>query len=681
MAKILFESIPRDYGEEPPSLKYISHRGDDRACEPSSGMPRHRDESATDEGTPRASAVSEETPAGPGMGKKSAGASGAGAVSGADAKTTADGGVRSRSRRGGKGAAKRKASRRSAPKKNHPAQCATDDAARTMDADIKDLFRRPIESLRAQCAHLLELGVSFDRVSLHDARDFMEHNTYYYRILPFIQNFDKLDTDEGRRHCDFGTLVDISNIDYALRRTVEDLSAGIEYAMRVRYYFLFMRFLCVASGSSPNRGGDWADAMEETRSRDLWKKRGLSPFTQWFDSQDEDSGAVAIWQRWEMASFADLIKVYRNLVRVGHFTDHFVKVLDAVRILRNAAAHHNPLLVPNPLGSNDCMGTIDEWLLHPLHLMLSGMMMQPVDDIESICRAAKGHGDAEEVRAAVPRADARDDAMEMFDSDCAVFYVGCMMLAYTNFVRSAGMLNAAVSAVDEFDKRILLKADLYCDSACSCPRLLKQLNALHALSRSFVRFNEVRYSRQGSGRHRHSVAVKRKCVVLPAASQIMDSLATDDPWDADDLQRSQAAWKALYPHIHDLPLTEAKKLKALCADDALCADGTENGEGANDVASRARHAYGAWMLLALPQRHARHRPRNARKLHEASATQPGADAASGAVEAVSGSAAQAAPADRSTGEDASRVSVRHATTRRRRVRRRISDDETGNSRR
>lgn len=177
-------------------------------------------------------------------------------------------------------------------------------------------------------------GVAFVLMGEERARKFLSENSYYFKLKAYRNNYDQA-PDGTYIGLDFKHLVELSNIDFALSRTVLSFSLGIEHALKVRTNNLIMN--------------DPDDDVAEKCLRRAFSGNpqdfGENPYT---DSLiDHCRKHPAMWHLWELGTFSqqvEMYKAYYGLKGVKREDVPYVDLLFIVRKLRNAVSHGNCLL-------------------------------------------------------------------------------------------------------------------------------------------------------------------------------------------------------------------------------------------------------------------------------------------------------------------------------------------------
>ncbi|MDF7663854.1 Abi family protein [Bifidobacterium sp. ESL0763] len=219
------------------------------------------------------------------------------------------------------------------------------------DCDRLDDIDKPIIDVDAQIEVLRSHGVAFRRCSVESAKEFLKYHTYFFKLKAFDKEFHK-NARGIYDNLDFADLKELSTLDYQIRRFVLMRSGEIEHAMKTRFNLLLM-------GTAMD-GYELTEAFEASEKH-FYRIRFHTPFSlhnamnkngynQWMI--EKYSSHIPPWVVWETCPFYLNIAFYRYFLKKSRYNDIIFTTLDGVRHLRNAAAHHNCLLVPTSQSVN-----------------------------------------------------------------------------------------------------------------------------------------------------------------------------------------------------------------------------------------------------------------------------------------------------------------------------------------
>lgn len=99
-------------------------------------------------------------------------------------------------------------------------------------------------TLDEQINTLVSHGVTFDLMDEEKARRFLSNNSYFFKIKSYENNYRKTIDESGGYvydNLDFGHLVELSLVDFALSRLVWSMCSSIEHSIKVRFNQLIMK--------------------------------------------------------------------------------------------------------------------------------------------------------------------------------------------------------------------------------------------------------------------------------------------------------------------------------------------------------------------------------------------------------------------------------------------------------
>lgn len=190
-----------------------------------------------------------------------------------------------------------------------------------------------------------ERGIKFEIVSEDDARDFLSHNNYYFKLAAYRTLYPKCPDGSSRagqyQNLDFGYLKELSTIDMHLRYIIIEMCLDIEHAIKVR----------LVDVVTNNKDEDGYKLVK------LYLKDEDKDFRILKDIRSHKSGEYCkdliqkyypyfpIWVLVELISFGDLLhlcRFYEKTYNCAIIPDN--KFMNTIRDLRNASAHSNCLL-------------------------------------------------------------------------------------------------------------------------------------------------------------------------------------------------------------------------------------------------------------------------------------------------------------------------------------------------
>lgn len=317
-------------------------------------------------------------------------------------------------------------------------------------------------SLDRQIELLKIHGITFDLVSEAEARSFLQDNTYFFKLKGYRANYHGIPDAAGIRYegLDFGHLLELSKIDFALSRLCLGMCMSVEHAVKVR----LNQHMMAASNQQ---------VIAEATAQFLHKnghRVQSGPYTQaLYDAKKPD---FAPWHLWELMTFSDQLKFYGVLLDALGINSSDRHMLLIVHKLRNAVSHGNCLLtdVTRPIPRRMCRYSSDT----------------------QVSTAARWIANAGRLSK-----NKRKNSFNRSLQHLVVHNYAALLFCYLNYVNSPGMLKHAVQEVQAFTERTARNKDLYLGDAphsegAPAPerprneKILATLNSLIQLSDGFV---------------------------------------------------------------------------------------------------------------------------------------------------------------------------------------------------
>lgn len=203
--------------------------------------------------------------------------------------------------------------------------------------------KRPKLSVDGQIEHMKKKGITFDIIDEHEAAAYLENNTYYFKLKSYAKNYGVYQIGENKGqyvNLEFAYLKDLAIIDMHLRHFILTASIDLEHALKVRFLKDF--------NASPDDGyqlvkkylSEYPDVIS-----DIQQKKENSYTSELAEKLLEEG--FAIWNIIELLSLKDFLVLYRRFYE--EYPDsltgsNYYYPMQAVRKLRNAAAHNNCLI-------------------------------------------------------------------------------------------------------------------------------------------------------------------------------------------------------------------------------------------------------------------------------------------------------------------------------------------------
>ena len=199
----------------------------------------------------------------------------------------------------------------------------------------------PKLAIPQQIENMKRKGITFDICPEAEARRFLEHNTYYFKLKAYAKNYDTYRQGEKAGqyiNLDFAYLRDLSTIDAYLRKVIIGLSLDLEHFLKVKM---------LADLNMVDEDGytivDELFAQHADYQEEIERKQNTSTCSN-IVAKYHDHWAA--WSIVELMSFGQFIELYQLFYERNRaaFKNNFCVFLFPVRMIRNAAAHNNCLI-------------------------------------------------------------------------------------------------------------------------------------------------------------------------------------------------------------------------------------------------------------------------------------------------------------------------------------------------
>ena len=229
-----------------------------------------------------------------------------------------------------------------------------------LEVSLMDCTQKGKLDIAGQILHMESKGIQFNIEDKEFAAEYLKNNTYYFKLKAYEKLYNKFPSgdNEGKYiNLEFAYLRDLATIDSLLRKRILSIAIDIEHYLKVKLLNDF--------NVSPEDG---YDIIQELFSRDKdhfdneieTKLRGRTCS----DLVKKYKDGFAIWNFVEITSFKDFSDLYalfytRNCTqfckdkRPEKFKGEYYYLINPVRLLRNAAAHNNCLLIGLNKSPND----------------------------------------------------------------------------------------------------------------------------------------------------------------------------------------------------------------------------------------------------------------------------------------------------------------------------------------
>ena len=208
--------------------------------------------------------------------------------------------------------------------------------------------------------HLKRKGCGFNIVTEEEAKQFLQKSSYYMKLASFRANYDKIEAGKNvgkYKKLEFAYLKELSTLDMRLRYIIMHMCADIEHSIR-RKLINDMEYNDEEDGY---KGVKLFIEEHEGVLNMLNRNRKSEYCKQLIDKYNPD---YPIWVFVELISFstlASLCNFYNKMYGVN-FLNMSTKLLNSVRDLRNASAHHNCLMVNLRKGGNVPLHEITDYV-------------------------------------------------------------------------------------------------------------------------------------------------------------------------------------------------------------------------------------------------------------------------------------------------------------------------------
>ncbi len=197
-------------------------------------------------------------------------------------------------------------------------------------------------TIEEQIFDLEEKGITFELMSVDDARYFLRYNNFYFKLKSYAQNYDQYNKSDMRGryiNLDFAYLVELSKLDMHFRKLIVEMSLDVEHFLKVR--------LMYDVSNNPEEDGynivkKYLDGNYNIL-QDLYRDADKSATANLIHKFKENEDEIPIWKIIETLSFGKFIELY-NLYYGIYGGRNYSSFLGSIKFLRNAAAHNTCLL-------------------------------------------------------------------------------------------------------------------------------------------------------------------------------------------------------------------------------------------------------------------------------------------------------------------------------------------------
>ncbi|MBP5695056.1 MAG: Abi family protein [Treponema sp.] len=183
-----------------------------------------------------------------------------------------------------------------------------------------------------------DLGITFNLMDEDTAAEFLKKHNYFFRLKQYAEVCQNQTRKGKYTGLDFGHLVELSTIDMFLRKHILKMTIDFEHYLKVK----------IVNDCQENPDDDGYSVVDSfleknpTIKMSIIKTSKLAGYNGF--SIDKYLESPAVWNFIEMIGFFDFIKFYSYYYDYFHLQCKYTRHFDAVRRLRNAAAHNVCLL-------------------------------------------------------------------------------------------------------------------------------------------------------------------------------------------------------------------------------------------------------------------------------------------------------------------------------------------------
>lgn len=214
-----------------------------------------------------------------------------------------------------------------------------------------------------QIDYLKFKGITFNHINEFEASQFLNNNSYYYKVTAFRKNFAK-NSEQKYQNIDFATLRDLATIDMHLRYLLLKLSLDVEHSIKTKLISIITR--------SDEDGYAIIEEYDNYQLNNLLNKHGLSeeekqeikdnyipaaqnimrdsknPKGYHKDLFDKHNDRPSIWVLIELMSYGSLANFIKFYVEREKFGSTALKdasdFIHFSKNIRDSAAHSRPIL-------------------------------------------------------------------------------------------------------------------------------------------------------------------------------------------------------------------------------------------------------------------------------------------------------------------------------------------------
>ncbi|MBR4159628.1 MAG: Abi family protein [Spirochaetia bacterium] len=185
-----------------------------------------------------------------------------------------------------------------------------------------------------------KLGLSFNIMDEERAKTFVEKQNYFFRLEQYLGICPEANKTKSGKYVglDFGHLVEMSTIDMYLRKILFKLTIDLEHYLKVK----------LVSDCQDNPADDGYEAVAAFLEKNPKVRSSIQTGFKLIGYYERPmfryTKAPAVWNFVEMLEFNDFSSFYSFYYEFFRSDGGWTKQFEAVRKLRNAAAHNSCIL-------------------------------------------------------------------------------------------------------------------------------------------------------------------------------------------------------------------------------------------------------------------------------------------------------------------------------------------------
>lgn len=218
--------------------------------------------------------------------------------------------------------------------------------------DLKTVERKQKLDVIGQVEHMKNKGIKFNIEDESFAINYLSNNTYYFKLKAYGKLYDKYNSGDNKGqylNLEFAYLRDLATVDSLLRKKILSIAIDVEHYLKVKLLQDFNK--------SNEDGYDVIEAFKNLDSQHFDKEiKNKSYGRACKDLVEKYKNDFAIWNFVEIISFKDFQELYKLFYSRNkelfclkknkeNFKGEYFYLITPVRLLRNAAAHNNCLLI------------------------------------------------------------------------------------------------------------------------------------------------------------------------------------------------------------------------------------------------------------------------------------------------------------------------------------------------